>query len=147
MMYPIHCTFHIESLDLHVSFHDDIRSHIYKNYEQMEGEKTKLLIATHRQKVIEKGQFLAYEMRFSAVQWSHCTDASITEAETDRKRAMIEAQKLSDVSRITSDMGLLDKKTHQTIQTIKGTCCDLLICLYACRSKCGYVLKIRSTDF
>ena len=79
--------------------------------------------------MIEKGQFLAYEMRFSAVQCSHCADVLIIEAETDRKRAMIEAQKLSDVSRITSDMGLLDKKTHQTIQTIKGTCCDLMICV------------------
>ena len=40
---------------------------IRKNYELMEGEKTKLLIATQHQKVVEK------------------------EAETDRKRAVIEA--------------------------------------------------------
>ena len=44
-----------------------------KNYELMEAEKTKLLISTQRQKVVEK------------------------DAETDRKKAVIEAEKESQV--------------------------------------------------
>lgn len=46
---------------------------------QMEAEKTKLLIATEAQRVVEK------------------------EAETERKKSTIEAQMLSDVSRINMD--------------------------------------------
>lgn len=45
----------------------------------MEAEKTKLLIATEAQRVVEK------------------------EAETERKKSTIEAQMLSDVSRINMD--------------------------------------------
>ena len=49
---------------------------IRKNYELMEAEKTKLLISTQRQKVVEK------------------------EAETDRKKAVIEAEKEAHVAKI-----------------------------------------------
>merc|ERR1712203_1295924 len=49
---------------------------IRKNYELMEGEKTKLLISTQRQKVVEK------------------------EAETERKKAIIEAEKEAHVAKI-----------------------------------------------
>ncbi|XP_065220545.1 erlin-2-like [Planococcus citri] len=49
---------------------------IRKNYETMEGEKTKLLIATQRQKVVEK------------------------DAETERKRAIIEAEKEAQIAKI-----------------------------------------------
>lgn len=49
------------------------------NVWQMEAEKTKLLIATEAQRVVEK------------------------EAETERKKSTIEAQMLSDVSRINMD--------------------------------------------
>merc|ERR1711997_1120317 len=49
---------------------------IRKNYELMESEKTKLLISTQRQKVIEK------------------------DAETERKKAVIEAEKEAMVAKI-----------------------------------------------
>ena len=49
---------------------------IRKNYELMEAEKTKLMISTQRQKVVEK------------------------EAETDRKKAVIEAEKEAAVAKI-----------------------------------------------
>lgn len=49
---------------------------IRMNYELMESEKTKLLITTQRQKVVEK------------------------EAETDRKKAIIEAEKEASVAKI-----------------------------------------------
>ena len=49
---------------------------IKKNYELMEAEKTQLLISTARQKVVEK------------------------EAETARKKAVIEAEKEAHVARI-----------------------------------------------
>ena len=49
---------------------------IRKNYELMEAEKTKLLISTQRQKVVEK------------------------EAETERKKAVIEAEKEASVAKI-----------------------------------------------
>jgi len=68
---------------------------IARNYELMEAEKTKLMIATQRSKVIEK------------------------EAETERIRAMIEAQKVADVSRINSEKQVLEKRASQTIQGIK----------------------------
>ena len=47
-----------------------------KNYELMEAEKTKLMISTQRQKVVEK------------------------EAETERKKAVIEAEKEASVGKI-----------------------------------------------
>ena len=49
---------------------------IRKNYELMEAEKTKLMISTQRQKVVEK------------------------EAETERKKAVIEAEKEASVGKI-----------------------------------------------
>ncbi len=49
---------------------------IRKNYELMESEKTKLLISTQKQKVVEK------------------------EAETERKKAVIEAEKEAQVAKI-----------------------------------------------
>ena len=53
---------------------------IRKNYELMEAEKTKLLISTQRQKVVEK------------------------EAETERKKAVIEAEKEASVAKIQVTM-------------------------------------------
>ncbi|OWK00377.1 ERLIN2 [Cervus elaphus hippelaphus] len=50
---------------------------IRRNYELMESEKTKLLIAAQKQKVVEK------------------------EAETERKKALIEAEKVAQVAEIT----------------------------------------------
>uniref|UniRef100_A0A915BDF5 Band 7 domain-containing protein n=1 Tax=Parascaris univalens TaxID=6257 RepID=A0A915BDF5_PARUN len=49
---------------------------IRQNYEQMEAEKTKLLVATQHQRVVEK------------------------EAETERKKAVIEAEKAAQVAAI-----------------------------------------------
>merc|ERR1719458_1840735 len=70
---------------------------IRKNYELMEGEKTKLLIATQHQKVVEK------------------------EAETDRKRAVIEAEKEAAVAKIQYDRHILEKESVQKMERIDDT--------------------------
>merc|ERR1719315_507628 len=67
---------------------------IRKNYELMESEKTKLLISTQRQKVIEK------------------------DAETERKKAVIEAEKEAQVAKIKHEQNILEKESMQKIETI-----------------------------
>merc|ERR1712050_1621 len=64
---------------------------IRKNYELMEAEKTKLLIAREKQKLIEK------------------------EAETERKKAIIEAQKQAEVSRIQWEQKIMEKESSKKI--------------------------------
>jgi len=71
-----------------------IPEQIRRNYEAMEAEKTKLLIATQTQKVVQK------------------------EAETERKRATIEAQMLADVSKIKMEKQIAVNRAEQEIQTI-----------------------------
>lgn len=61
-----------------------------------EAEKTKLLIAEQRQKVIEK------------------------EAETERKRAIIEAEKQSQVSKIEFEQKIMEKESIKQISVIEG---------------------------
>jgi len=72
-----------------------IPEQIRRNFEEMEAEKTKLLIATEAQMVAEK------------------------EAETDRKRATIGAQKMADVARIQMDKELMEQQTKQKIAGIE----------------------------
>lgn len=72
-----------------------IPEQIKKNYETMEAEKTKYLIATEKQKVVEK------------------------EAETERKRAVIEAEKSAHVAKITLEQKLNEKKTAKLISEIE----------------------------
>merc|ERR1719481_1325382 len=67
---------------------------IRKNYELMEAEKTKLLISTQRQKVVEK------------------------DAETERKKAVIEAEKEAQVSRIRYEQNLLEREPKQKMESI-----------------------------
>merc|ERR1719397_1762707 len=67
---------------------------IRKNYELMEAEKTKLMISTQRQKVIEK------------------------DAETDRKKAVIEAEKEAQVAKIKYEQNILEKEAMQKMETI-----------------------------
>merc|ERR1712038_1711310 len=67
---------------------------IRKNYELMESEKTKLLISTQKQKVIEK------------------------DAETERKKAVIEAEKEAQVARIRHEQNILEKESMQKIESI-----------------------------
>merc|ERR1712013_955219 len=67
---------------------------IRKNYELMEAEKTKLMISTQRQKVIEK------------------------DAETDRKKAVIEAEKEAQVGKIRYEQNILEKEAMQKMETI-----------------------------
>merc|ERR1719308_254706 len=67
---------------------------IRKNYELMESEKTKLLISTQRQKVIEK------------------------DAETERKKAVIEAEKEAQVAKIKYEQNILEKEAMQKMETI-----------------------------
>merc|ERR1719158_1254536 len=67
---------------------------IRKNYELMEAEKTKLLISSQRQKVIEK------------------------DAETERKKAVIEAEKEAQVAKIRYEQNILEKESFATMEKI-----------------------------
>eukprot|EP00055_Hartaetosiga_balthica_P003735 m.8837 g.8837 ORF g.8837 m.8837 type:complete len:339 (+) comp3269_c0_seq1:98-1114(+) len=66
------------------------------NYEKMEAEKTKLLIATERQKVVEK------------------------EAETERKHAVIDAEKNAEVEQVRNMAKVSAKETQQKIDFIQN---------------------------
>lgn len=68
---------------------------IRKNYELMEGEKTKLLISTQHQKVVEK------------------------DAETERKKAVIEAEKEALVAKIQFEQKIMEKESLQRIAQIE----------------------------
>ncbi|XP_012268023.1 erlin-1-like [Athalia rosae] len=68
---------------------------IRKNYELMEAEKTKLLISTQHQKVVEK------------------------DAETDRKKAIIEAEKEAQVAKIQYDQKIMEKESLQRMASIE----------------------------
>merc|ERR1712183_795557 len=70
---------------------------IRKNYELMESEKTKLLISTQRQKVIEK------------------------DAETERKKAVIEAEKEAHVAKIQYERMIMEKESNQRINEIEDS--------------------------
>merc|ERR1719397_150976 len=67
---------------------------IRKNYELMEAEKTKLLISTQRQKVIEK------------------------DAETERKKAVIEAEKEAQVAKFRYEQNIQEKESMQKMEAI-----------------------------
>merc|ERR1719445_2708048 len=71
---------------------------IRKNFELMEAEKTKLLISTQRQRVIEK------------------------DAETERKKAVIEAEKEAQVAKIRYEQNILEKEAMQKMETIMTRC-------------------------
>ncbi|PIO62556.1 SPFH/Band 7/PHB domain protein [Teladorsagia circumcincta] len=68
---------------------------IRHNYEQMEAEKTKLLVAVQHQKVVEK------------------------EAETDRKKAVIEAEKKAQVAAIMHKQTIAEKETQKKISQLE----------------------------
>ncbi|XP_069467151.1 erlin-1-like isoform X1 [Ambystoma mexicanum] len=70
---------------------------IRRNFELMEGEKTKLLIASQRQKVVEK------------------------EAETEQKRALIEAEKFAQVATIHYQQKIMEKETEKRISEIEDS--------------------------
>jgi len=67
---------------------------IRQNYELMEAEKTKLMISSQRQKVIEK------------------------DAETARKKSVIEAEKEAQVAKIRYEQNIMEKESMATIETI-----------------------------
>lgn len=68
---------------------------IRQNYEQMEAEKTKLLIAVQAQKVAEK------------------------EAQTERKRAVIEAEKVAAVSKINMEKSVAEKESRKNMSAVE----------------------------
>ncbi|XP_056457725.1 erlin-2-like [Gadus macrocephalus] len=68
---------------------------IRRNYELMESEKTKLLISQQTQKVVEK------------------------EAETERLKAVIEAEKVAQVSEIKFGQKVMEKETEKKISEIE----------------------------
>ena len=61
-----------------------------------EGEKTKLLIAIQHQKVVEK------------------------DAETERKKAIIQAEKEAQVSKIQFEQKIVEKESLQRMAQIEG---------------------------
>jgi len=68
---------------------------IRQNYEQMEAEKTKLLVAIQHQRVVEK------------------------EAETERKKAVIEAEKLAQVADIHYQQQIAEKESQKKISQLE----------------------------
>lgn len=72
-----------------------IPENIRKNYESMEAEKTKFLIVQERQKVVEK------------------------EAETERKRAVIEAEKKAEVAAIEWRSRLAAKENERKVSAVE----------------------------
>lgn len=68
---------------------------IRKNFETMEAEKTKLLISVEKQKVVEK------------------------EAETERKKAVIEAEKNAQVNKIQWDQKIMQQESEKKIAEIQ----------------------------
>ncbi|KAK2147652.1 hypothetical protein LSH36_543g04035 [Paralvinella palmiformis] len=72
-----------------------IPEQIRKNYEQMEAEKTKLMIVHEQQRVVEK------------------------EAETERKRAIIEAEKTAEVAKIQWEQKIMEKESQKKISEIE----------------------------
>uniref|UniRef100_H3CHB0 ER lipid raft associated 1 n=1 Tax=Tetraodon nigroviridis TaxID=99883 RepID=H3CHB0_TETNG len=68
---------------------------IRRNFELMEAEKTRLLITTQTQRIVEK------------------------EAETERKRAIIEAQKVAQVAEIQFQQKVMEKETEKKISEIE----------------------------
>ncbi|XP_064458520.1 erlin-1-like [Ornithodoros turicata] len=68
---------------------------IRRNYEMMEAEKTKLLIAEQRQKVVEK------------------------DAETDRKKALIDAEKVALVAKIQYEQRILEQESLRKMAQIE----------------------------
>ncbi|XP_049618882.1 erlin-2 isoform X1 [Syngnathus scovelli] len=73
----------------------NIPESIRRNYELMESEKTKLLISQQTQKVVEK------------------------EAETERIKAVIEAEKLAQVAEIKFGQRVMEKETDKKISEIE----------------------------
>uniref|UniRef100_A0A667WSS8 Erlin-1 n=1 Tax=Myripristis murdjan TaxID=586833 RepID=A0A667WSS8_9TELE len=71
---------------------------IRRNFELMEAEKTRLLITAQTQKVVEK------------------------EAETERKKAIIEAQKTAQVAEIHFQQKVMEKETEKRISEIEAVC-------------------------
>uniref|UniRef100_A0A669D7P1 ER lipid raft associated 2 n=1 Tax=Oreochromis niloticus TaxID=8128 RepID=A0A669D7P1_ORENI len=74
----------------------NIPESIRRNYELMESEKTKLLISQQTQKVVEK------------------------EAETERIKAVIEAEKVAQVAEIKFGQKVMEKETEKKISAIEG---------------------------
>ncbi|XP_038265618.1 erlin-1 isoform X2 [Dermochelys coriacea] len=68
---------------------------IRRNFELMEAEKTKLLLVAQKQKVVEK------------------------EAETERKKALIEAEKVAEVAKIHYRQKVMEKETEKKISEIE----------------------------
>ncbi|KAI1304199.1 Erlin-2-B [Halotydeus destructor] len=68
---------------------------IRRNYELMEAEKTKLMISVQHQKVVEK------------------------DSETDRKKAIIEAEKIASVSKIQLEQQISEKESLKKMSLIE----------------------------
>jgi len=71
-----------------------IPTQIRANYEQIEAERTKLQVAEQTQKLVER------------------------QAETERKRALIEAQKVADVEAVKLERELKNKQNEQMLERI-----------------------------
>jgi len=73
-----------------------IPEHIRRNYEEMEAEKTKLMIATERQKVLER------------------------EAESHKKQELIKAEADAEISKIVKQKEVLEQESKMKIEDIQN---------------------------
>jgi len=92
---------------------------IRQNYELMEAEKTKLMIATQHQKVVEK------------------------EAETDRKRAVIDAEKHAQVAKIHYDQQIIEKESQKKISELED---QSHLAKMKARADADYYTALKKTD-
>ncbi|RWS27356.1 erlin-2-B-like protein, partial [Leptotrombidium deliense] len=92
---------------------------IKRNYEMMEGEKTKLLIATQTQKVIEK------------------------QAETDRKKALIDAEKMASVAKIHNEQKVNEKESLKKMSIIED---DMYFNREKSKADADYYKKLKQAE-
>jgi len=92
-----------------------ICSQLCGRYVYREAEKTKLLISTQHQKVVEK------------------------DAETERKKAVIEAEKEALVAKIQFDQKIMEKESLQRMSQIEGKFMYYLVLVNYCKEEVGIV--------
>lgn len=90
---------------------------IRKNYELMEGEKTKLLISEQHQKVVEKDA--ETERKKSIIEAETTRKKAIIGAETERNKSIIEAEKNAQVSKIQLLQKINEKESFKKMSLIE----------------------------
>lgn len=98
------------------------RRSISDNFENMEAEKTRLMISQQRQRVVELG------MRSSGTHPQHVLTGvrrgsriAVAEAETERRRQNIQAQMQKEVAQVELERDLRRREGEQKMAEISGT--------------------------